>query len=165
MGNRGRRRGTRAGAAYQSDPTRCSKKQEPTPQSESDESPGPEDRSPEIVSIRWKKPRGAAVIQYADGSRYEGGVDDEERKHGTGVHILKSGHIFEGGWVHGDFEGCEHRRRWSEWTSGPNISTNNLGLCVGVGQLRHADLCRDRRLPRRHVPQEPPPWNRDVSVG
>ncbi|KAG6610046.1 Phosphatidylinositol-4-phosphate 5-kinase [Phytophthora cinnamomi] len=106
MGNRGRRRGTRA--AYQTDATAaagCSKKQEPTPQSESDESPGPEDRSPEIVSIRWKKPRGAVVIQYADGSRYEGGVDEEERKHGTGVHILRSGHIFEGGWVHGDFEG------------------------------------------------------------
>ncbi|KAG6977609.1 hypothetical protein JG688_00000197 [Phytophthora aleatoria] len=106
MGNRGRRRGVRA--SYRSNPTAAGlvKKQESTPQSESDDSTGPEGRNqPEILSIRWKKPRGAVVIQYADGSRYEGGVDDEERRHGTGVHILRSGHIFEGGWVRGDFEG------------------------------------------------------------
>ena len=45
------------------------------------------------------------MIQYVDGSRFEGGIDAEERRHGTGVYVLKSGHTSEGGWVHGDFEG------------------------------------------------------------
>lgn len=108
MGNRGRRRGVRA--THRPDPTAAEhlkkQKSESTPQLESDGSPGPEDRNqPEILSIRWKKPRGAVVIQYADGSRYEGGVDEDEKRHGTGVHILRSGHIFEGGWAHGDCEG------------------------------------------------------------
>jgi hypothetical protein len=106
MGNRGRRRGDRG--AFRVDPT-AAKKQEMS--SQSDDSPDPEERGlPEILTIRWKKPRGAVVIRYSDGSRYEGGVDDEEKRHGTGVHILRAGHIYEGGWVHGDFEGCGHGR-------------------------------------------------------
>ncbi|KAK1948278.1 hypothetical protein P3T76_000568 [Phytophthora citrophthora] len=107
MGNRGRRRGARA--AYRADPTAAErmKKKETKPQSESDENSSLDEHNQlEILSIRWKKPRGAVVIQYADGSRYEGGADEEERRHGTGVHILRSGHIFDGSWVHGDFEGC-----------------------------------------------------------
>ncbi|RMX62250.1 hypothetical protein DD238_000856 [Peronospora effusa] len=107
MGNRGRRRG-KTHAVNRTDLTAAErmKKQKSMSQLESDDSPSLQAcNQPEVLSIRWKKPRGAVVIQYADGSRYEGGVDDEERRHGTGVHILRSGHVSEGGWVHGYFEG------------------------------------------------------------
>ncbi|RLN71135.1 hypothetical protein BBJ28_00000190 [Nothophytophthora sp. Chile5] len=107
MGNRGRRRANRL-VAYKEDPTAADRAKEQQPQLEED--PDASDRSeagvqPEILSIRWKKPRGAAVIRYSDGSRYEGKVDDEDRRHGFGVHVVRAGHVFEGGWVHGAFEG------------------------------------------------------------
>ena len=80
---------------------------ERTPQSETYTLSGATDRrQPEIQSISWKKARGAAVIQYVDGSRFEGGIDDEKRRHGTGIYAMQSGNSSEGGWVHGDFEGC-----------------------------------------------------------
>ncbi|CAH0477379.1 unnamed protein product [Peronospora belbahrii] len=106
MGNRGRRRSTHAANRTDLRALERMEKQKPIPQSELDESRSLENSNQlEIQSIRWKRPQGPVVIQYKDGSHYKGSMDDEERRHGTGVYILRSGHIFEGGWVHGDFEG------------------------------------------------------------
>ncbi|TDH65026.1 hypothetical protein CCR75_001555 [Bremia lactucae] len=106
MGNRGRRRVARL--AYRRDPTGTDrvKQKGPTVHLNSlDSLIVGLSIQPAILSIRWKKPRGAVVILYADGSRYEGNVDDARRRHGTGVQILESGSICEGEWVHGCFEG------------------------------------------------------------
>lgn len=110
MGNRGRRRGTTTRAVDQTDfaAAECMKQTKPMSQLKSDALSSLQDCNQlKVLSIRWKKPRGTVVIQYADGSRYEGGVDDEQRRHGTGVYRLTSGHVSEGDWVHGYFEGCE----------------------------------------------------------
>ncbi|CAI5745313.1 unnamed protein product [Peronospora destructor] len=85
MRNRGRRRGTPR-AVNRTDLTVAErmKKQKPRSQLESNDSPRPQDyNQPEVLSIRWKKPRGAVVIHPPP----------------------YTWHVSEGGWVHGYFEG------------------------------------------------------------
>jgi hypothetical protein len=123
MGNRGRRRGAFA-RAYERDPTAAyavekpslaPQKRESPPQDtpESEESGAGSTRSAaapsaEIVSLRRKKARSGhvtAVVRYADGASYEGAVDDEQRRHGAGVLVVRRGHTFQGEWVRGVLHG------------------------------------------------------------
>lgn len=120
MGNRGRRRGAFA-RAYERDPTasyaaeksplqKRGQPQQDMPDSGDSDNSSRSDVAPsaEIVSLRRKKACGGktlAVVRYADGASYEGAVDDEERRHGAGVLVVRCGHTFKGEWVRGVLHG------------------------------------------------------------
>ncbi|KAG2530761.1 hypothetical protein JM16_001448 [Phytophthora kernoviae] len=107
MGNRGRRRASRT-VAYRENPIAADRVKKQQVQTQPEDTSAPYGRcrtQSEILSIRWKKPQGTVVIQYVDGGRYEGDVDEDERRHGSGVYIVCVGHVFKGTWVHGVFEG------------------------------------------------------------
>lgn len=104
MGNRGRRRAALAGA-YVRDPTATPTHEKPWPVARSES--GSDDGSPDasvIAAIRRVK-KGRVLVRYADGARYEGAVDDEQRRHGAGRLVARSGHTFEGEWERGMLQG------------------------------------------------------------
>lgn len=131
MGIKGRRR-TSTTRAFETDPSTTylqEKKQQPSThaitvcnqqeqqQGAASEATPPSTR-PQVVSCVRKKRRGGviAVLQYSDGSRYEGQTSDvssdEESddvstvlRHGKGLYVTHNGHAFDGEWVHGVFQG------------------------------------------------------------
>lgn len=69
---------------------------------------------PQVVAVERKKRRAVAVLRYSDGSRYEGQTSETQSgdgsggtllRHGQGVYVTHNGHVFDGEWVLGVFQG------------------------------------------------------------
>lgn len=119
MGIKGRRRAANTGA-YETDPNAAylqEKKQQSSPEEQQcPSSSSSSSTRPTVVSLLKKKRKGVvlAVVRYSDGSRYEGQTnggagdaagDASRLRHGRGVYVTHNGHIFDGEWVHGVFQG------------------------------------------------------------
>lgn len=120
MGIKGRRR-TSTARAFEADPSATylqEKKQSSAThvltngnqQEDQREGEAAPSTRPQVVSCVRKKRRGGvvAVLRYSDGSRYEGETSDDISpvlRHGKGVYVTQNGHVFDGEWVHGVFQG------------------------------------------------------------
>lgn len=130
MGVKGRRR-TSTARAFETDPSATylqEKKQQPSThattvcnqqeqQGAASEATPPSTR-PQVVSCVRKKRTGGVIVvlRYSDGSRYEGQTSDVSSdkesddvstvlRHGKGMYVTHNGHVFDGEWVHGVFQG------------------------------------------------------------
>lgn len=123
MGIKGRRR-TSIARAYEADPSATyiqEKQQQPLvhataesnqqEQLSSSSELAPSTR-PRVVSCMRKKWREGviAILRYSDSSRYEGQTSESDDlaivlRHGKGVYVTHNGHVFDGEWVHGVFQG------------------------------------------------------------